>query len=98
MVCCWCWCCRFCSYTVGLGWVGVLWLQLRQDLVGVTGLSAVRESLMDLKEQMLETCVAELREAVMGGSADMLRVQGYSSDSDSEVHTFKIPPPPLLSL
>lgn len=37
-----------------------------EDLVGVSGLSALREQLMDMKETMLETCVTELKSAVVG--------------------------------
>jgi hypothetical protein len=34
--------------------------------VAVTGLVLIREQLMDLKETLLETCVAELREVIIG--------------------------------
>ncbi len=32
----------------------------------MTGLVVVREQLMDLKETLLETCVAELKEIIIG--------------------------------
>jgi len=37
-----------------------------QDLVCVGGLSNLRQTLMDMKETVLETCVAELKSAVVG--------------------------------
>ena len=37
-----------------------------QDLVSVGGLSNLRQQLMDMKETVLETCVAELKNAVVG--------------------------------
>lgn len=48
-----------------------------QDLVAVTGLLHVREQLMDLKETLLETCVSELKEIIIGGRAvyDVLSVE-----------------------
>ena len=39
---------------------------ISQDLVAVTGLIHVREQLMDLKETLLETCVSELKEVIIG--------------------------------
>lgn len=55
-----------------------------EDLVGVRGLSALREQLMDMKETLLETCVGELKAAVVVSSAEML-MKDYNSASDSEV-------------
>jgi hypothetical protein len=42
-----------------------------QDLVGVEGLSALREQLMDMKETLLETCVGELRNAILLSNVDI---------------------------
>ena len=59
-------------------------LQLLQDLVGVRGLSVLREQLMDLKEGLLETCVGELKSAVVASGAELM-MKDYASGSDSEV-------------
>jgi hypothetical protein len=52
--------------------------------VGVQGLSALREQLMDMKETLLETCVGELKSAVVASGADLL-MKDYNSGSESEV-------------
>lgn len=54
-----------------------------EDLVAVQALSAVREQLMDLKEILLETCVRELKAAVVGLGSDF-NMKDYMSGSDSE--------------
>ena len=55
-----------------------------QDLVGVGGLSILRQQLMDLKETLLETCVTELKSAVVAAGTEQL-MKDYDSGSDSEV-------------
>lgn len=54
-----------------------------EDLVAVQALSAVREQLMDLKETLLETCVRELKTAVVGLGSDF-SMKDFMSGSDSE--------------
>lgn len=54
-----------------------------EDLVAVQALIAVREQLMDLKETLLETCVRELKIAVVGLGSDF-NMKDCMSGSDSE--------------
>jgi hypothetical protein len=55
-----------------------------EDLVGVRGLSAMREQLMDMKETLLETCVGELKAAMVATGAEVV-MRDYNSGSESEV-------------
>lgn len=56
-----------------------------EDLVAVAGLSLIREQIMDLKEVLLELCVTELRDCIVGvNNIDLLNKE-YNSGSDSEV-------------
>jgi hypothetical protein len=55
-----------------------------EDLVGVRGLSALREQLMDMKETLLETCVGELKAAMVATGAEVV-MRDYNSGSESEV-------------
>lgn len=41
-----------------------------EDLVGVGGLVQIRETIMDLKENLLEACVQELKEQIVGPMPD----------------------------
>ena len=50
----------------------------------VVGLNDIREVLMNLKETLLETCVEELREIIIGSVTD-LESKETISDTDSEV-------------
>jgi hypothetical protein len=52
--------------------------------VTVVGLNDIREVLMNLKETLLETCVEELREIIIGSVTD-LESKETISDTDSEV-------------
>lgn len=58
-----------------------------EDLVGVQGLSFLREQLMDLKETLLETCVGELRSAVVASGTDLL-MKDYNSESEVRIIIF----------
>eukprot|EP00981_Chlorochromonas_danica_P006781 scaffold1490_cov162-Ochromonas_danica.AAC.27 len=56
-----------------------------EDLVRVGALVSVREKIMDLKEVLLESCVAELKEAVIGGVPEFeLKELQHTTRSDTE--------------
>lgn len=56
-----------------------------EDLVRVGALVSVREKIMDLKEVLLESCVAELKEAIIGAVPEFdLKEFQHSVRSDTE--------------
>ena len=55
----------------------------------MVGLNDIREVLMNLKETLLETCVEELREIIIGSVTD-LENKETTSDTDSEVSLYLV--------
>eukprot|EP01038_Epipyxis_sp_PR26KG_P015066 gene15066-20273_t len=53
-----------------------------EDFLEVGGLVSIRAQLMDLKENLLETCINELKETIIGSAAEV-DLKGYDSGSDS---------------
>lgn len=54
-----------------------------EDLVGVGGLVQIREAIMDLKENLLDACVQELREQIVGPIPDFQFVVEKQDVSES---------------
>eukprot|EP01033_Poteriospumella_lacustris_P004897 gene4897-3505_t len=54
-----------------------------EDLVGVGGLVQIREAIMDLKENLLDACVQELREQIVGPIPDFQFVVEKQDASES---------------
>lgn len=60
-----------------------------EDLVAVGALTSIREKIMDLKEVLLESCIAELKDAIIGATPDIfVKDPDELEQSDSEVRMF----------
>ena len=62
-------------------------LMFNEDLVIVTGLSQVREQLLDIKENVFENVISELKDTVLGISnvySEVKRIELNGNDSDSD--------------